>query len=306
MLSLTAALVVLAAASSPAPTSDAAADPARQRVHAEVRAMLQTDNGRVLFTDLWNGERLNAAEREYAARLYEVFFALPAHVQDEMRARGAPPSLSDIAANFGLAPDAVDLLLTVMTTEPRMPKLFRRDPGAGAITDLDTAALETFVKNRGSLVRISGWKDKPLPAFALPAIFGGTLSSADLQGKPALVFVWLTRCPVCRRVTPSLVELDRRFGPRGLKIVGLNSDSVLGLAVPEPERETWLREQGVRYPNAPLDPATRSAFGQNIFPAFFLVGRDGRVLELVLNERSLDELAALVEPLLEAESERAR
>jgi len=42
----------------------------------------------------------------------------------------------------------------------------------------------------------------------------------DLEGKPALVYVWLTRCPVCRRVTPSVVELDRRFGPRGLKIVG--------------------------------------------------------------------------------------
>ena len=261
--------------------------------------MMQTGEGRVLFTDLWNGGRLNAAEREYAARLYEVFFALPAHVQHEMRARGAPPSALDIAANFGLAPDAVDLLLTLMTTEPRMPKLFRRDPTQGAITDVDAAALESFVKNRGSLVRVSGWKDKPLPPFALPATFGGTLSSADLQGKPSLVFVWLTRCPVCRRVTPSLVELDRRFGPRGLRIVGLNSDSVLGLAVPEPERETWLRDQGVRYPNAPLDAATRSAFGQNIFPAFFLVGKDGRVRELVLNERSLDELAALVEPLLQ-------
>jgi hypothetical protein len=73
---------------------------------------------------------------------------------------------------------------------------------------------------------------------------------------------------------------------------------VLGLPVPESERETWLRDQGVRYANASLDAATRSAFGQNIFPAFFLVGRDGRVRELVLNERSLEELAALVEPLL--------
>ncbi len=293
------ALVALAAAASTAAPTETHADVDRQRVHAEVRTMMQTGNGQVLFTDLWNGDRLSAAQREYAARLYEVFFALPSHVQDEMRARGAPPSPSDIAANFGLAPDAVDLLLAVMTTEPRMPKLFRRDPGTGAITDVDAAVLETFVKNHGSEVRVSGWKDKPLPTFALPATIGGTLSSADLQGKPTLVFVWLTRCPVCRRVTPSLVELDRRFGPRGLKIVGLNSDSVLGLAVPESERETWLRDQGVRYPNAPLDAATRSAFGQNIFPAFFLVGKDGRILELVLNERSLDELAALVEPLLQ-------
>jgi hypothetical protein len=105
----------------PAPTSETAADAVRQRVHAEVRSMMRIGEGRVLFTDLWNGERLSAAEREYAARLYEVFFALPAHVQDELRARGAPPSPAEIAANFGLAPDAVDLLLAVMTSEPSTP-----------------------------------------------------------------------------------------------------------------------------------------------------------------------------------------
>ena len=182
--------------------------------------MMQADKGRVMFTDLWNGDRLTAAEREYAARLYEVFFALPAHIQAELRARGGPPSPADIAANYGLAPEAVDLLLTIMTSEPRMPKLIGRDPATGAITDVDEAALEAFVRTRGSQVRVSGWKDQPLPAFALPAVFGGTLASADLEGKPALVYVWLTRCPVCRRVTPSVVELDRRFGPRGLKIVG--------------------------------------------------------------------------------------
>jgi thiol-disulfide isomerase/thioredoxin len=290
----TAACLALVAASFSEPLA-----PAQARVHGEVRAMMQADKGRVLFTDLWNGDRLNAAEREYAARLYEVFFALPAHVQDELKARGVPPAPAEIAANYGLAPEAVDLLLEIMTSEPRMPKLFGRDPATGAITDVDKAALEAFVRTRGSEVRVSGWKDKPLPTFALPGVLGGTLTSADLAGKPVLVYVWLTRCPVCRRVTPSVVELDKRFGPRGLKIVGLNADTVLDLKVPEAERESWLREQGVRYANASLDAAARSAFGQNIFPAFFLVGRDGRVRELVLNERSLDELSALVEPLLQ-------
>jgi thiol-disulfide isomerase/thioredoxin len=269
------------------------------RVHAEVRAMMQAGEGRVLFTDLWNGDRLGVPEKEYAARLYEVFFALPGHVQDEMKAAGAPPKRGAIAANFGLTLDAVDLLLAVMTAEPRMPKLFRRQPETGEIVDVDAALLETFVRTRGSPVRVSGWEGKPLPQFSLAATAGGALASSDLAGQPALVWVWLTRCPVCRRVTPSLVELDRRLGPKGLRIVGLNSDGVLGLNVPDAERSAWLAEQGVRYPNAALDPATRAAFGQNIFPAFFLVGRDGRVRQLVLNERSLDELEKLALPLVE-------
>ena len=291
---------------SPAFGLDAATVAVQARVHAEVRAMMQAGEGRVLFTELWNGDRLGGPEKEYAARLYEVFFALPGHIQDEMKAAGAPPKRAAIAANFGLTIDAVDLLLAVMTAEPRMPKLFRRHPETGEIVDVDAALLKAFVETRGSPVRVSGWEGKPLPQFSLPATAGGTLASSDLAGQPALVWVWLTRCPVCRRVTPSLVELDRRLGPKGLRILGLNSDGVLGLNVPDAERNAWLAEQGVRYPNAALDPATRAAFGQNIFPAFFLVGRDGRVHQLVLNERSLDELEKLALPLLESGSTGAR
>jgi thiol-disulfide isomerase/thioredoxin len=254
------AVALLCAVTSLGETATEAA--VQSRVHLEVRAMMKAREGRVLFTDLWNGDALGAAEKEYAARLYEVFFVLPGHVQRELGATGAPPTRAAIAANFGLSIEGVDLLLAVMTGEPRMPKLFRLDPATREIV--------------------------------------------DVKGQPALVWVWLTRCPVCRRVTPSMVELDRRLGPKGLRIAGLNSDGVLGLNVPETERDAWIREQGIRYPNAALDPKTRAAFAQNIFPAFFLVGRDGRVRKLVLNERSLDELEQLARPLLEEPAAASR
>jgi thiol-disulfide isomerase/thioredoxin len=291
------AVALLCAVTSPGETATEAA--VQSRVHQEVRAMMKAREGRVLFTDLWNGDTLSDPEKEYAARLYEVFFVLPGHVQRELGATGAPPTRAAIAANFGLSVEGVDLLLAVMTGEPRMPKLLRLDPATGEILDVDKVQLATFVETRGSPVRVSGWEGQPLPEFSLPALGGGTLASAGLKGQPALVWVWLTRCPVCRRVTPSMVELDRRLGPKGLRIVGLNSDGVLGLNVPDAERDAWIREQGIRYPNAALDPKARAAFAQNIFPAFFLVARDGRVRQLVLNERSLDELEKIARPLLE-------
>jgi thiol-disulfide isomerase/thioredoxin len=269
-----------------------------ERVHAAVREMMKAQEGRVLFTELWNGDTLSGPEREYAARLYEVFFELPAHIRDEARATGRPPEVAALAANFGLSRAAIDLLLTVMTTEPRMPRLLRLKAESGEIAEVDAAALDAFVKSRGTRVKVSGWAGQALPDFTLPAIGGGQLVWADLRGQPTLVYVWLTRCPVCRRVGPRLVELQTRFAERGLRLVGLNADTVLGLDVPESEREAWLREQKVAYPNASLDAASRAALGQNIFPAFFLVGRDGKVVELVLNERTLEELTALAEKLL--------
>jgi peroxiredoxin len=269
------------------------------RVHAEVRRIMAANSGRALFSEIYNAPAIPDGEREYASRLYEVFFALPAHLASEKRAGAKLPTRAEIAANFGLGIPAVDLLLDVALGDPRMPKLLERDPRTGEISTLDLAAVNEFVAKKGASVQLAGWVGRPLPDFTLEALDGGTLRANDLKGHPALVFLWLTRCPVCRRITPDVVELDRRYRARGLRIVGLCADETLGLGVPPEERATWVKEQGIRYPNAVLDAPARAALGnQNIFPALFLVGADGKVARLVINHHDLETLEALVEPLL--------
>jgi cytochrome c biogenesis protein CcmG/thiol:disulfide interchange protein DsbE len=55
----------------------------------------------------------------------------------------------------------------------------------------------------------------------------------DYRGNVVLVNIWATWCLPCRVEMPSLEALHREFGPKGLKIVGINSadpeasDSVL-------------------------------------------------------------------------------
>jgi peroxiredoxin len=269
------------------------------RVHAEVRRIMNANGGRALFSEIYNAEATPDAEREYASRLYEVFFALPAHLASEKRASGKPPTRAEIAANFGLVLEAVDLLLDVAVSDPRMPKLLERDAGTGEIRWLDLAAIDEFVARKGASVQLTGWAGKPLPEFSLTTLDGAPLRSSDLRGQPALVFLWLTRCPICRRITPDVVELDRRYRARGLRIVGLCADASLGLDVPAAERAAWIQEQAIRYPVAMLDGPARAALGnQNIFPALFLVGADGRVAKLVLNYHDLDALETLLKPLL--------
>lgn len=270
------------------------------RVHQEVRAIMAAHEGRALFSELYNREDLPAAEREYAARLYEVFFALPAYLAAEQRAEGRPPRLDEIAGNFGLPREAAALLVEIAVTDPRLPSLLRRDGASGEIVTLDLAALDAFAAQKGASVAVSGWAGRPLPDLALTGLDGEPLGSAALAGRPALVFLWLTRCPVCRRVTPDVVALDRRFRERGLRVVGLCADEALGLDVPDAERRAWLGEQGVEYRNALLDAGARTALGnQNIFPAFFLVRADGVVERLLINAQEPEALAALVEGLLQ-------
>lgn len=62
--------------------------------------------------------------------------------------------------------------------------------------------------------------NKPFPAFSLPAVEedGGTITQADLLGRPALVNVWGTWCVACRVEHPVLNDLAQQ----GVVIHGVN------------------------------------------------------------------------------------
>ena len=53
-------------------------------------------------------------------------------------------------------------------------------------------------------------------------IQGGPLSLDSLKGKVILLRFWMGDCPYCIRSAPALLSLERRFGNRGLVVVGLH------------------------------------------------------------------------------------
>ena len=77
------------------------------------------------------------------------------------------------------------------------------------------------------------------PGFRLPATEGGTVSLADLAGKPVVVNFWATTCPPCRVEMPMLRDQVSRAG---FKLLLVNegqdgraaSDFLAGIGVHEP------------------------------------------------------------------------
>ena len=274
-------------------------------VHQRVEEMMKAEDGNVVFSDLHNSKELTADERDYLDRLYEVFFALPAYLQSESRAADKIPTIHDIAEDYRIHPEAVRLLLTVMMSDSRMPKLVSLDEATGEIESIDMKEIDKFVESKGSQVKVSGWVGKPVPAFEVTTLDGKTITNEDLIGDNTLIFFWLTRCPVCQRITPNMVELYKKYGSTNFEILGLNADVALGLDVSDEERREFIAERGIEYPVAILDPDTRAAFGNvNIFPAMFWVKSDGTIGELLLNYQDLETLVRLVEE--EEESKTAR
>jgi thiol-disulfide isomerase/thioredoxin len=61
-----------------------------------------------------------------------------------------------------------------------------------------------------------------LPMFAAPLLDGGTLRSADLEGRPHLLIFWTTWCGVCKSEMPMYRELAARHP--GVQVVAVNAD----------------------------------------------------------------------------------
>ncbi|HSR69925.1 MAG TPA: TlpA disulfide reductase family protein [Acidobacteriota bacterium] len=263
---------------------------AKTVIHERVEAMLASEKGRVLFSEIWSDQDLSREARVYAARLYEVFFRLPARIETVRQSDGRLPSCRELAQAFGLEEDSAALLLRVLEAEPRLPRMVELDP-EGELQSVDAAKLQAFIEQNSVPVRVSDWQGVSFPSLDLKNPFSG---SHGLQaGKPRLVWLWVTRCPVCRRLAPSIVELEREFSSSELQIVGYNADAVLGLQPDDAERSQYAREEGMAFPNYLLDRANWEAMGGvNIFPSVFLLDAQGRVEQLLLN---VNDPQALVE-----------
>lgn len=70
-------------------------------------------------------------------------------------------------------------------------------------------------------------KDSLSPDFNLPGIDGKNYSLKHFSGKKAILVVFMcNHCPYVIPKVPELVNLQRKFGSRGLQIVGINANDV--------------------------------------------------------------------------------
>jgi thiol-disulfide isomerase/thioredoxin len=268
------------------------------RVLQQVQRIYERD-GRVTFSELYNSDEFSGEERAFLGRLYEIFFAIPAFLRAEQTATGTIPSRVDVARSFGIGPEAVELLLRVMESDRRVPPLFTRDPDSREMTSLNIENLDRFIAARGADVRMTQWEGKPLPSFSLSTLSGETLAESDLRGKATLLYFWFTGCPPCVRIAPILSRLAERYGPRGLHIVGVNADDILGLDTSDESRLEYLRGQGLEFVNVNLDEDVRDRFGNiNVYPTLFFVSADGTIFRHLVNFQPEERLVAVIEELL--------
>ena len=111
---------------------------------------------------------------------------------------------------------------------------------------------------------------------------GWTLTNAqhiklsNYQGKVVVLDFYATWCEPCRDSIPHLVNLQKRYGPQGLQVIGLN----LGGQDDYDKVPEFAREFHIQYPLGIPDPELENLYiNEDAIPQTFVIDRKGQLLK---------------------------
>jgi peroxiredoxin len=169
-----------------------------------------------------------------------------------------------------------------------------------AVANRAEQEIKAYFQRREARIALIG---KPAPEIEGKDIDGKPVRLADFRGKLVLVDFWATWCPPCVASLPTLRRLTHEYKDQGFVILGVNLDELANQPSSQPAARSedrsgtvrwFLVNQRVGWPNLVGVGAERAAkaYGVEEIPANFLIGRDGTVKHVELNEETLAKVLA--------------
>ncbi len=132
------------------------------------------------------------------------------------------------------------------------------------------------------------------PDFNLATPTGQAMKLSDFHGKAVLLNFWATWCEPCKVEMPWFVELQKKYGPQGLQVLGVAMDDASPDAI-----ESFAKKMGVNYPILVGKEEVGAQYGGiDYLPSTFYISRDGKVLDHVFGLVSRSEIEGNVEKAL--------
>ncbi|MEO8089926.1 MAG: redoxin family protein [Gemmatimonadales bacterium] len=148
------------------------------------------------------------------------------------------------------------------------------------------------------LTGVSPAEREPIPAFDLPLLRGGRLSSTALRGRVVLLNFWASWCTPCRTEMPALDSLRREITDTGFLFLGMNEENDITAA------RAFLEEFGFGFPVALGRGGLRERFHYPGLPYTVLVDRAGRIVNRWIGFAGPEQLQAIA-ALTRAELDRS-
>lgn len=149
-----------------------------------------------------------------------------------------------------------------------------------------------------------------LPAWAEPApagsviewprlrlLDGGVIEPSSWREQPALVVLWATFCPFCKRHNAHLDKLFAQTRAQDLRILGVALDSDERLV------RQYMANNGYRFPVAMDAGQVRSKLtSRRVIPMTFAIDRQSRLVQTMPGEMFEQDLVELANDLLKRAS----
>jgi thiol-disulfide isomerase/thioredoxin len=176
--------------------------------------------------------------------------------------------------------------------------LVKRDPAVLVIVAMVVSIMLVFgiQKTRHTSAPAGAGKlqGQPAPDFALTSLDGRTLKLSDFRGKAVLLNFWATWCEPCKIEMPWFVELEKKYGPQGLAVLGVAMDDASPKEIAE-----FAGKLGVNYPILLGKEEVGTAYGGvQYLPTTFYIGRDQKIMNRVFGLVSRSEIEANIEKAL--------
>lgn len=113
-----------------------------------------------------------------------------------------------------------------------------------------------------------------MPAYEAKTLDGAQFDLAKERGNVVFLNLWATWCGPCRYEIPELDRLNKQYGPRGFKVVGVSLDE----GGPEGVQE-FIKQNQMSYPVV-LDPDQKLAnlFQTSVIPTSAVIDRKGKIV----------------------------
>lgn len=271
-----------------------------EQVVTQLKGLIQSGKP-VIVSKLYNEVFTSPEERKVIDRLYNIFFKVPLFLTQYYKNSKKPPTLSELSEQFSLkVKGEADLILSIMESDPRVPKFISRDAQSGEITRIDIEKIQSDPRFNKVIERsIAGWEGKVAPPFTVHTLDGSVINSSDLRDKTYLVYFWFTHCPPCGHIMSNLVSLQNKFKMRNFTVIGLNADRLLELDYDDAERKSYLQEHRVNFANAHLTAEVQVAYGGvQLFPTLFLVDKQGIIRSHFVNYQEESVIHKALEGIL--------
>ena len=123
------------------------------------------------------------------------------------------------------------------------------------------------------LLSVNAYAKEVAKPWQLKTQTGEVVSLDQYKNKPVILHFWATWCPYCKKIQPTLVELQKKYQAEGVELLAISFNEDDG-ALPQDE----IKRRGFSFITAVIGKDVAQLYGVRGTPTTFFINRDNEII----------------------------